>query len=312
MRILKPPALRHGDLIAVAAPASPEKSEANLSKGIRYLESLGYRVVVGEHVCKKRGYLAGSDVQRATDLNRFFSDPHVKAIFTLRGGFGSQRLLPFLDFGMARRHPKILVGYSDITALHLALYSHVGLVTFSGPMVAVEMAEGLHGSAEERFWRTLTSALPPDPLRHRLLRSRSAERSKSTVGRLMGGNLSLISGLMGTTFFPREKNLLWLFEEIGERPYRVDRMLEQLVLGGVVAASKGVLLGRFSDCGPEAGKPSLTLKQIFDEKFATYSHPVGTGVRFGHFKNSRTIPWGVRVRVDDADACTRFLEGGVS
>ena len=155
MRIIKPQALRRGDIIGICAPASPPSSEDKITKGIAYLERLGYHVQLGRSVYHKHGYLAGSDSQRASDLNELFVNPKVKAIFTVRGGYGVHRILPLLNYNLIKRNPKILVGYSDISALQLALFTKTGLVTFSGPMVAVEMASGLKGETEEFFWRCL-------------------------------------------------------------------------------------------------------------------------------------------------------------
>ena len=312
MRIVKPPALRKGDVIGIAAPASPSSSEEKLARGIRYLETIGYRVTLGKYARTKHGYLAGSDIQRATDINDFFSDRNVKAIFSVRGGYGTQRILPLLDYSVIRRNPKILVGYSDVTALHMALFCRAGLVTFSGPMVAVEMAEGLSGASEERFWQSLTTPYVPPPLRHDRDRRRIRGKKNISVGRIVGGNLSLVAALVGTSYLPRREDLIWLIEEIGEQPYRIDRLLQQLKLGGLIPRSKGVVLGRFIDCEPEKGKPSLHLEDIFKETFKGYRYPVCTGAHFGHIKDSLTVPLGVRVEIQGLTGTTHLLEAGVA
>ncbi len=310
MRIIKPRVLRKGDVIGIAAPASPLSSEEKLTQGIHYLETLGYRVELGAYARKKRGYLAGTDLQRASDINNFFLNPRIKAIFTVRGGYGSHRILPYIDYHAVKQRPKILVGYSDITALHLALFSRTGLVTFSGPMVAVELAEGLHGETEEQFWGTLTSSKYKTALHHG--RDRRASIKKKSNGRIMGGNLSLITALIGTPYFPADGNLIWLFEEIGERPYRIDRMFQQFTLNKTFQKSKGILLGRFIDCAPEKKKPSLSISQVINDTFEGYRYPVMHGIRFGHMRNSLTIPLGVRIEVNPSHGTTRFLESGVA
>src|SRR5207302_6798876 len=164
MRIIKPGALHRGDIIGICSPASAPASDHDLSRGIAYLERLGYRVELGKHVRLKRGYLAGTDAQRASDLNELFANRKVKAIFTARGGYGSHRILPLLNYPVIRRNPKILVGYSDITALQFALMAKVGLVTYSGPMLAQGMSAGLGGRVEGRACRWVTTHTAPPAL----------------------------------------------------------------------------------------------------------------------------------------------------
>ncbi len=311
MNIHKPKALRPGDVIGIAAPASPPAEDQSLERGIRYLEHNGYRVELGKHCSKRRGYLAGTDQERVADLHDLFSNKHVKAIFTVRGGYGCTRILPLLNYRMIRRNPKILVGYSDITALQLALFTKVGLVTFSGPMVAVEMAGTLTGYAEERFWRMLTSKNKPEALTvtentsHRIVHPGKCE------GTLFGGNLSIVSSLVGTRYVPRMANSLLMIEEIGERPYRINRMLNQLKLAGVFRRVSGVALGLFNDCDPEPGKPSLTLAEVFEDAFHGFTFPVGGHFHNGHADDSRMIPFGIRTQFDAVRGNLRFLENAL-
>jgi len=313
MRIIKPGALHRGDVIGVCSPASAPASDHDLSRGITYLERLGYRVELGKHLRLKRGYLAGTDAQRASDISDLFANRKVRAIFAARGGYGSHRILPLLNYPVIKRNPKILVGYSDITALQLALMAKVGLVTYSGPMVAAEMATGFGGNGEDWFWRCLTStsALPSiraKVLRHGLQRKRHAQ----TTGRMIGGNLSVLATSLGTPYFPRMSNPILLLEEIDERPYRIDRMMQQLLLAGALSRAAGVVLGSFVDCKPAKGKPSLTLRQVFLDTFAGLNYPVLEGVRYGHVKNSLTMPLGVRVRLNASRGEITFLESAVS
>lgn len=308
MKIVKPQALRKGDVIGIAAPASPPESEERLEKGIRYLERLGYRIVLGSHLHRRRGYLAGTDRERVSDLFELFSRPDVKAVFTARGGYGCMRILPYLDYSFIRKHPKILVGYSDITALQIALFARAGLVTFSGPMVAVEMAEGLDGKREEQFWRTLTSTKPLGNVHVRKLINPT---KRNPAGRIIGGNLSLVAALATSSFFPKANNHIFLLEEIGERPYRIDRMLQQISLAGIFKKTNGIVLGSFKDCGPEAGKPSLTLSEVIEQIFRPFRFPVVGRLPYGHTKKSLTIPVGIRVRLNVSDGNLEFLESGV-
>ena len=313
MRIIKPGALHRGDIIGVCSPASAPASDHDLSRGIVYLERLGYRVELGKHLRLKRGYLAGTDAQRASDINDLFANRKVKAIFTARGGYGSHRILPLLNYPVIKRNPKILVGYSDITALQLALMTKVGLVTYSGPMVAAEMAAGFGGSGEEWFWRCLTSSSALPSIRAKVLRhSPQRKRHAQTAGRLIGGNLSVVATSVGTPYFPRMSSPILLLEEIDERPYRIDRMLQQLLLAGVLSRARGVVLGSFADCKPAKGKPSLTLRQVFLDTFAGFNYPVLESVRYGHVKNSLTMPLGLRIRLNPSRGEISFLESAAS
>jgi len=313
MRIIKPGALHRGDIIGVCSPASAPASEHDLSRGITYLERLGYRVELGKHLRLKRGYLAGSDAQRASDLNDLFANRKVKAIFTARGGYGSHRILPLLNYPLIKRNPKILVGYSDITALQLALMAKAGLITYSGPMVAAELAAGFGGRAEEWFWRCLSSKQALPSIRAKLLgHTGRGNQHAESVGRLIGGNLTVLATSLGTPYFPRMSDPILLLEEIDERPYRIDRMLQQVFLAGVLSRARGVVLGSFLDCKPGKGKPSLTLRQVFLDTFAGFPYPVLDGLRYGHVKNSFTMPLGVRVRLNARRGEITFLESSAS
>ncbi len=309
MRIIKPPRLKAGDVIGICAPASAPDTEERIDRGIRYLERLGYRVEPGKHIYRKRGYLAGTDAERAADVNALFTNPKVKAIFTVRGGYGSHRILPLLRYEAIKRYPKILVGYSDITALQLALLSKTGLVSFSGPMVASDFAAGFRGNAEERFWQLLTSTKRPPPLKARVQTGVSA--TKSSIGRMVGGNLSLVSALVGTPYFPAFHDIILLLEEIAERPYRIDRQFQQMKLAGLFDRVSGIALGKFIDCGPDPGKPSLSLDQIFRETFRPLRVPVLTHLQYGHVANPQTIPLGISVRLNAKAKRVEFLESAV-
>ena len=308
MKIRKPEKLKKGDLIGICAPASAPDTHENLQRGIRYLERNGYRVKPGRNLMRRHGYLAGTDKQRAEDLNDLFADRHVKAIFVARGGYGSHRILPLLDYSVVRRHPKILVGYSDITALQLALFARAGLVTFSGPMVASDLGKKLTGEAEEEFWDTLTSPRIPKPLSCPEYLPGASIRKQISAGRIMGGNLSLVASLVGTQYFPSDHHLILLLEEIDERPYRIDRLLQQIRLAGILKRSRGIVLGQFVHCTPGPGKPSLTLPDVFREVFAAFRYPILGGLSYGHIKNSMTVPLGILARLNPRARRTEFLE----
>ncbi len=309
MKILKPHCLKRGDVIGICAPASAPDDGALLERGIRYLEREGYRVEAGRHLHKRHGYLAGVDRERAEDVNRLFTNRHVKAIIAARGGYGSLRILPLLNYRAIRQNPKIFVGYSDLTALHLALLTKAGLISFSGPMVASDFGKSFGGQAEEQFWRMLTSPSIPEPVNGKGTGARPAATPRNARGRTVGGNLSLLAAMIGTEYIPAINPIVLLLEEIDERPYRIDRMLQQARLTGLLGRSKGIALGQFIGCAPTSGKSSLTLRQVFTDTFGAM--PVVSGLPFGHMRNPFTIPIGIRAELDPAKQKLTFLESAV-
>ncbi|HEY4644063.1 MAG TPA: LD-carboxypeptidase [Bacteroidota bacterium] len=312
MHILKPPKLRKGDVIGVAAPSSPPLSQEKIANGVRYLESLGYRVRLGSHVHRTHGYLAGTDEERAADLNAMFRDPDVSAIFVLRGGYGVHRILHRLDYRAAGRRPKVVVGYSDLTALQLALWRKVRLVTFSGPMVAVEMGEAIDPFTEEEFWRILTSTAKAGPLRMPDQQPLRVMRKGKKTGRLVGGNLSLLCALLGTPYSPPWKDTVLVLEEVGEEPYRLDRMFMHLRHAKVLKSISGLALGQFVDCQPkDSSKPSFTLDEVLEQLVRELKVPVVANLPYGHVPKKLTIPWGVRSRLDGAHGKVELLESAV-
>ncbi len=251
MKTLKPPRLRKGDLIGIVSPASTPATQEKVDNGVRYLEGLGYRVKIGRHVMAQYGYLAGTDKERAEDLNDMLRDPAVRAVFALRGGYGTPRILDLLDYLAARRDPKILVGYSDITGLQLAFLRKAGLVTFSGPMVAVEMWDHIDPFTEENFWRVITSTSRVGCLQNPDDQPVTAYHKGWASGILIGGNFSLLTSLMATPYLPNLRKAILVLEDVDEAPHRVDRMFAQLRHAGVLKNIAGLVLGSFTDCVPE-------------------------------------------------------------
>ena len=230
---LLPRRLCPGDLIGLVAPASPVADPSRVEAGVRYFERHGYRVRVGEHAAGVHGYLAGPDRERAADLEAMFLDPEVRAVISLRGGYGATRLLPLLDFELFRRNPKILSGFSDITALQLALWHHCRLVTFHGPMAAVDFGGTVDSATEASFWDAVSGAGAPRQLPLGAPGTLRVLVEGEASGPLLGGNLSLMAALAGTPYMPDFSGTIVVIEDIGEEPYRVDRMLTQLLQAGV-------------------------------------------------------------------------------
>lgn len=312
MTILKPPRLRPGDVIGLISPASTPSPPEKIDKGVRYLEQLGYRVKLGCHVAAQHGYLAGTDAQRAGDLNAMLNDAQVNAVFAMRGGYGTPRLLPFVDYAAVKRSPKIVVGFSDLTALQLALFRKTGLVTFSGPMPGVEFWQKPDPYTEEHFWRLLTSrrkiGLLPNPPEKPLV----TQNPGQAEGRLLGGNFSLLVSLLGTPYSPDYRGALLVLEDVDEFTHRIDRMFAQLRNAGILRHVAGLLLGQFTQCGPrDAAQPHLTIDQVLTEASTWTPGPVIRHFQYGHIPRKLTIPLGLRARLDASRQKLEVLEAAV-
>jgi len=289
-----PAPLRPGDRVAVVAPASPPDPE-KLEAGLRRLEAAGLIVERGRTLSARRGYLAGDDRLRADELNHYLQRTDIRAIFCARGGYGCLRLLPLLDYEAAARAPKLLVGYSDITALHLALLQRARLPGLSGPMVAIDWPL-LDDETEQRFWE-LAGGAAPDPLPPVGSASPRVLRPGAAEGPLVGGTLSVLVRLVGTPFLPDLTGAILFLEDIGEAPYRIDGMLAQLRLAGVLDRLTGLILGDFSDCAPSASTPSLALDDVLADYFGAAPYPVVADFPYGHVATKNTLPVGVRARL---------------
>jgi muramoyltetrapeptide carboxypeptidase len=313
MRIIKPKRLKQGDVIGIISPASSPDDLTKINMGVEYLEKSGYRVEVGKNVGSQNGYLAGSDSQRLSDLHNMFGNKLINAVFAIRGGYGSGRLLDKIDYRLIRNNPKIFVGYSDINALQMAFFTKTGLITFAGPMVAVDFNGELNPFTEELFWRSLTSNKKigkiknPGNEKFYLLNKGKAE------GRILGGNLSLLVSLLGTEFFPKMNGSILILEDINEPPYRIDRMLNQLRLAKVLNQVAGVILGHFVDCYEhDPSKVSLTLNEVIVDYFQNLKKPLIYNVKHGHLKENITIPFGLKCILNASRGIIEIAENGVS
>ena len=310
--VLKPPRLRPGDVIGLISPASAPSSQEMIKKGVAYLERLGYRVKIGPHAEKVHGYLAGTDDERAADFNSMIGDDTVKAIFAVRGGYGTPRILPLINYRMLKRRPKIVVGYSDLTALQLAIYHKVGLITFSGPMAGVEMSEGIDPFTEEHFWRVLTSPTKLGKLKNPLDDPLRVLREGNCTGRFVGGNLATAISLLKTPFAPDFGGSILVLEDIDEAPHRVDRMLAQLRNAGILDRLAGLAFGKFINCVPsDPSKPFLPVEQVLENVSQEVQCPVVGNLQYGHLPRKLTIPLGVRAKMDTKKGVIEVLESAV-
>jgi muramoyltetrapeptide carboxypeptidase len=309
---LRPKALRRGEVIGLVAPAGALWRPDRVEGCVRYLEGQGYRVEVGAHALGNDGAFSGTDDERLCDLNGMLRDPRIRAILALRGGYGTPRLLDRIDYAAVRRDPKIVVGYSDITALQMALYRKTGLVSFSGPLGAVEFASAPDPVTEESFWRLVTSRrtrgrlpLPDDePL---------VTRQKGLgEGPLLGGCLSLVVALLGTPFSPDYRGAVVALEDVHEQFHRIDRMMTQLRLAGVLGRATGLLLGRFThSTAADLAHPFHDLEAIWRSVLHGVQAPILEGFPYGHVPRKVTLPWGIPVRVDGKKQAVSLLESAV-
>jgi muramoyltetrapeptide carboxypeptidase len=310
--VLKPPRLRRGDLIGLVAPASTP-SRDRVEKSAAYLEKLGYSVKMGKRVMETHGYLAGTDSERASDLNDMIRDNDVKAILAIRGGYGTPRILSLIDYGALKRNPKIIAGYSDITALQLAIFRKIELVTFSAPMIGVELCDNVDPYTEEQFWRMVTSRAKVGELRNPVEEPVKILKNGKGTGKILGGNLATVVSLMGTPYLPVLRDSIVVLEDVDEAPHRIDRMLIQLKNAGILDKISGLVFGKFSDCVPsDPTKPFLTIDQILDDVAHRSSCPVMSNFQYGHIPKKLTLPLGLMADVNTKRGTIEVLEAAVS
>lgn len=305
--MIRPPGLRPGARIALVAPAGP-LAEGAVDRAVERLAAWGYEAVPGAHVRKRHGYLSAPDADRAADLNAALADDSVDAIWSLRGGYGVMRILPAIDWSALARRPRPVIGFSDITALHLAIQK-LGIVSFHGPHPATQ---DLTGFSRDGLRHVLTRAeapgilpFPDDAEPVETIAGGAAE------GRLVGGNLSLVAATVGTPYAIYATDAILFLEEVGEAPYRVDRLISQLRLAGVLDRVAGIALGGFTETGEvDAGQPGVL--DVLRDLLGGLGVPVATGFPFGHVDDNWTLPVGARARLD-ADAGTlEVLEAAVA
>lgn len=293
--IVRPAALRPGDIVRLVSPSGPPQEEKTAA-GIALLESWGLTVEVSEHAYDRMGYLAGTDEVRAAEFNAALRDPKVRAVVCTRGGYGATRMVDHVDFDAVARDPKLVVGYSDITALHGALYSRCGLVSVHGP-VASTFANG-HSDVVAAEWRDALTSIDPiivtpsDDEETKVLTRGDAPVS----GPLLGGNLSLMGDAVGTPTQPDYTGAVVFCEEINEEPYRVDRILTQLRRSGAFDGIAGIVFGQFTDCVDDDW--SWDVVDVLRDRFADFDVPMLGGLPLGHGADPMTVAFGAEAVLD--------------
>ena len=312
---IKPRPLRKGDTIGIVAPAS-SMDDSLVRRAVKNISRHGYEDKLSNGYLQRRGYLAADDKTRAAELNAFFLDKSVKAILCLRGGYGSPRILDRLDYDAIRQNPKIFIGYSDITALLTGIHTKTGLVSFHGPMAReFSIGKGLTPYTEKYFWPAFTpqSKLFTDwggagPKGRSHLKTLAGGKAE---GVLVGGNLSVLTCTIGTPYAARSRDCILFLEDVSETPFRIDRMLNQLRLSGMLGRYKGVILGSFTGCLPLRGS-GIGLLDVFDHYFEKLGVPVLSGYAAGHQPDQATLPIGARVRLDATAKKVSLIETPVA
>lgn len=317
-RIVRPKRLAAGDTVALVAPASATFRPVELDIARESLQALGLTVKVGKSMFARHGYLAGTDRERAADINDFYKDGSVRAVLPIRGGWGSSRLLPYLDFEAIARNPKIVLGYSDITALLLAIHARTGQITFHGPnglgrwdAWSVDYVRRILFNAEAVTFENPKGLSDKNALAQ--IEHRIGTITPGTArGRLLGGNLTVLTAIIGSQFLPQWDNSILFLEDVGEDIYRVDRMFTQLKLAGILQRIRGFVFGTCAECGPGEGFGSLTLDEVFADHIKPLNVPAWSGAMIGHQTQQWTLPVGAEVQVDAAMGTITMLEPAVA
>ncbi|PAX58467.1 S66 peptidase family protein [Brunnivagina elsteri] len=305
--IMKPPRLRVGDTVGLVAPAGIIEQK-DIEDATKTFTDLGLKVKLGKHILERYGYLAGTDIQRANDINTMFADKSVKAIIAMRGGWGCNRILSLLNYIDIRKHPKIILGYSDITSLLLAINARSRIVTF-------------HGAVATSTWNEFTlSYLQPILFDGASMTMQNPKTESVRVevinpgkakGKLVGGNLSVLCSMLGSPYLPSWNRRILFAEDIGEDVYRIDRMLAQLKNAGILNQISGFIFGQCTNCKP-GDEPTFNLNQVLKDQFQSFNIPVFYGSMIGHIKDKFTIPLGVEVEMDAVAGTIKMLESAVS
>jgi muramoyltetrapeptide carboxypeptidase len=310
--IIKPGRLKRGDKVGVIAPGGYITSEELLETRENLLK-LGFIPVPSEHILERFGYLAGTDKMRADDLNEMYARRDISGIFCARGGYGCARILPMLDYNTIKNNPKVIIGYSDVTALLYGIFVKTGLICFHGPVgistfnqFSIEYLEDVLINGHDKM---------------ELINSKDGVSQLKTIksgkgtGQLIGGNLSIIVSLIGTSYDIDSEGKLFFIEEVQEEPYRIDRMLTQMIQSGKFSKAAGIALGIFHRCEPKEKDPefpkSFTLHEVFEDRLSALDIPVLYGLSFGHITDKFTIPFGLRAELNSSNQTLTLLEPAV-
>ena len=314
--LVKPPRLKFGDKLGLVAPGS-YISEEELNESIKNLNDLGFDVTYSKDILLQDGYFAGTDKDRAKDLMEKFTDKNVKGIVCARGGYGCSRILHLLNYNSIRSNPKVLIGYSDVTALLYGIYQQAGLITFHGPVGTSTFNE----YSVNNFKKVLMNPERTETFENSKSGSDENVYGVTTLvggkrkGRLIGGNLSIMVSLIGTRYDVNYSRKIIFIEEVGEEPYRIDRMLTQLIEAGKFKYASGIMMGIFKDCELKTKNPSFkksfSLMDVLKDRLSNLKIPVIYGMSFGHVNDKFTIPFGALAELNTENQTFTLLEKAV-
>ena len=315
LKIIKPIALKKGDTIGLVCPAYSAFIKEEVQIAVENLQVMGFKVVQGKHIFDRYGYLAGKDEDRADDINKMFADKKIDAIMAMHGGWGCARILPLLDYKLIKKNPKIFIGYSDITALLLGIYSQTGIVTYHGPLGSSTW----NSFSVDYFKNTLidgNAIKMNNPIRKTDSLVQIEDRiytitSGKATGKLIGGNLTVLSHILGSKYVPDFTGAILFLEDVQEDTYRIDRMITQLKLAGVLNQISGFVFGKCTDCPPSKSYGSLTLEDIFEDHIKPLKIPAFSGAMIGHIKDKFTVPIGIEASIDATEGTISLNESAV-
>ena len=315
--MLKPARLKPDAIVGIVSPAGATFERDDLDIVQDAVKALGLIPKLSPHLLDRYGYLAGQDKDRAADLNQMFADSKVTAILPIRGGWGCSRMLPYLDYNIIRQNPKIIVGFSDITALTLAIYARTGMITFHGPngltswkTKQTEYFRRVLFAGESMTFQNLKDGDDEDRLMQVKYRIKTINPGIAK-GRLIGGNLSVLSGIVGSPYLPDLKGAILFLEETNENIYRIDRMMTHLKIAGVFDKLAGFIFGQCPGCAPDADYGSLTLEEVILDHIKPLAIPAWSGAMIGHIEPILTLPIGLEVEIDSRLGTIRMLESAV-
>ena len=316
--IIKPPRLQPGDTVGIISPAGATFNTTDLDIVMDAVRGLGLIPRPAPHVLSQYGYLAGHDRDRAADVNQFFGDPEIAALLPIRGDWGCARILPYLDYDLIRQNPKIITGFSDLTALLLGITAQTGLITFHGPNGLTawrpNQTEPFRQVLFEGQAITIENPMAAED-RDRLMQTRFRVQTITpgqAQGKLYGGNLSVLSGIVGSPYVPDLTGAILFLEDVGESVYRIDRMLTQLKLAGVLDQLSGFVFGQCTNCGPSGGYGGLTLEQVLTDHIAPLGIPAWWNAAIGHVEPILTLPLGTQVMMDATAGKITMMEPAIA
>lgn len=312
---IKPQALKIGDTVGLVSPSGAIYETLPYQLATEALEAMGLKVKQSPFLKARYGHLAGTDEERASELNQFFADKSVSAIITIRGGSGCARILDKLDYEIIKKNPKIIVGYSDITTLLLAIYAKTGLVTFHAP-VAVSTWNDFSFGYFKRLLFDKEASLMQNPTSKGDNLIQTEDRIQTIKGGkargvLVGGNLTVLAGIVGSAYLPDWKGKILFVEDVNEEPYRIDRLFSQLKLAGILSQVSGIIIGKCTGCKPSGGFGTLTLDEIYHDFIAPLGVPAFYGAMIGHIANQFTIPLGIEAEIDADKGTIQLLSAAV-